>query len=707
MSVVTRIRAWPRDVATGLPVAVYLAGGSNDRPHYDGVNHYMAGVIAHPRFEASLSFDDDGWSARAVPAVSAVGWKPGDAARLDPLASLYWRDAAIEIERIAGGIITRRLTGTVAEVTIKEGMLVITCADMTNRLDKPVVTATFAGTGGIEGDVVATGRAKRRSYGRVWNVEGRLLSQAHNIWEFGDPARPLLGCADLRDKGRSGSLAILAWQGSAAATLAALEVAVPARGGGVFAPSIACAKWWTQPSGPLTADLVGEADGYSANVVGIAAQIVASMDGPPIVNQAAAMLLRPGEAGLHIGDTSETAAAALNRLLQPVTLIWTLTAAAEIEVRPWTFSGPAETLQATFISRDRALRPIVTRKVGYRKNERIHGDGDIAAVLTASDVVFPDGTLLSDVQPAEAGATNGTPDDAPFGGTTARDALDSILALITSVAAQQMQAGIWRNETDEIVVKDGVTIRQTVDALGANVGGHEAFILDIKSVDSEGRARALLAVNGDGALVAIDSLASNGIGARKFVADEIMMIDRNGDNPLLPFYYGLDNRLYLDNVYIRLLEVGAVKSLSIDFNQVTESLVWSASLNGERGANLGAASEDVWAHFGPTGAKASITYADLPTGAEVNLRLFINGAQQASNDDAIWWRLKQIAPGGTVTYNPAILKSSLVGLPQVISWEWRQLIGVSGAYEFQLEYYRDRGEGIFYECQLVADAGKR
>ncbi|KAK0331671.1 hypothetical protein LTR94_027982, partial [Friedmanniomyces endolithicus] len=315
MSVAFRIRAWPRAAATGAAIAVFLAGGNNGAPHHDGTNHYQAGVIADPRFEASVSFTDDGWAVQAVPSAAAIGWAPADPAKLDQFTVLYWRDAAIEVDRIKDGVVTRRLTGTIAAASVSDGKLVITCSDLTKILDKPVTAATFAGTGGIEGGDFAIGRTKRRSFGRVWNVEGRLLDKVNNIYEFGDPAFPLQGCTALRDMGRAGPLGIIAWQGSIAATLNALKAATPERGGGLFAPSIACAKWWTQPAGPLTADLLGEAAGYAETAAGIAAQLLGLAQGPTISNLAAANALRPAVCGLHIGDNSETTATALNRLL--------------------------------------------------------------------------------------------------------------------------------------------------------------------------------------------------------------------------------------------------------------------------------------------------------------------------------------------------------------------------------------------------------
>lgn len=404
MSVAFRIRAWPRAAATGAAVAIFLAGGNNGAPHHDGVNHYQAGLVADPRFEAMVSFTDEGWGAKAVPLASAIGWAPSDPTKLDPMAALYWKDAAIEIDRIKNGVTTRRLTGTVAEATVADGKLIITCADLSQKLDKPFTTATFAGTGGIEGGDVATGRAKRRSFGLVWNVEGRLLDKVNNIYEFGDPAFALQGCTALRDMGRAGPLGIIAWQGSIDATLNALKAATPQRGGGLFAPSIACAKWWTQPAGPLTADLQGEASGYSQTPAGVAAQLLAAAGGPAISDTGPA---RATPVGLHIGDNSETTAGALDRLLQRIAMGWRLSSFGTVELWDYRFTAPVETLRAIFISRDSTVQPVKSRTVGYKKNERIHGEGEISAAVLAGDVVYEDGTTAEDWKPADKEATKG------------------------------------------------------------------------------------------------------------------------------------------------------------------------------------------------------------------------------------------------------------------------------------------------------------
>lgn len=478
MSVVVRIRLWPRDAATGAVIPVFLAGGNNGAPFHDGDHHYRAGILSDPRFSAATPFTDQEWGGRAVPQASAIGWMPSDPAQLDELATLYWRDAAIEVDRVSALGVQRRLTGTVAEASVGEGRMVITCADLSKDLDKPVTASAFAGTGGIEGGDYAAGRAKRRSFGLVWDIEGRLLDKANNIYEFGDPAYPLLGCSALRDKGRAGPLGIVAWQGSIDATLNALRASAPQNGGGVFAPSIACAKWYTKPVGPLCADLRGEAAGYSENAAGIVAQLLARAGGPAIGDAGPP---RPAPMGIHIGDNSETTAEALNRLLQKVGMGWRPTLAGTVDIWEYGFT-PVETLQAAFISRESTLQPVKSFQVGYRKNERIHGDGEISAALLASDVIYDDGTTAEYWKPAEPGAD-------VTGDHTAKDVRELAGRLVADVLSQididtqgLIQQGLRQDDAQQVL-----DARTLVD--GQPVGGQfkqfrSEVITDIGALES-------------------------------------------------------------------------------------------------------------------------------------------------------------------------------------------------------------------------------
>lgn len=392
------LRAWPRDAAGG-EVALRLAGGGAASAFVHAGEHYRAGLVGRPTFSAALSFGDNGWSGGTIPASAALGFAPSDTALRDQLLSLSWRGARLEIDAgDDGSVPVRLLTGTVADMVYKDGQFTISVADLSKGYDKKIVGAAFAGTGGIEGFAGAAGRIKRRSWGQVFNVEGRLLDAVNNIYEFGDPAYPLQGMTALRDKGREGATTTVAWAGSIAATLAALQASVPAQGGGVVAPSIACAKWWTQPSGPLTADLLGEIGaGYIETAPAIASRLVTLAGGTVITNLAAAVGWRGGAAGLHVDGESETWSSAIDRLLLGVSLLWVLGPAGAVEIRQWSFSDPAEGLQALFIERERSIPPTSSRSVGYKANNRVHSEAEISAALLTSDITGLGDLAVQDV----------------------------------------------------------------------------------------------------------------------------------------------------------------------------------------------------------------------------------------------------------------------------------------------------------------------
>jgi hypothetical protein len=377
MSKLFLIYARPRDPATLAQVNVRLAGGGAAKPYHRGGLDFRAGVIAGPRFSAELGFDDRGWTGGTAPTTAGIVFAPADPALTDQLAGYYWRSAGIEID--AGpedGSLTRQLTGVVADSSIQNGQMVLTIADLSAGLDKPVAGGVFAGTGGIEGGTSAKGRRKRRSFGRVFNVEGKLLDQAYSIWEFGDPARPLQAFVNVRDKGRAGSMNVLAWAGSIDATLTALRAASVPQGGAVVAPSIACARWWTDPAGPLTADLLGEADAGSTAAT-IAAALLTSASGPALANAAAVAALRPAPVGLHISG-EESTAEALDRLFLGLGCAWIVDPSGTVVVRPFSFDSPVEQLAGVFIERRSSLPPVAKRKMGWRKNERVHQDSEVS-----------------------------------------------------------------------------------------------------------------------------------------------------------------------------------------------------------------------------------------------------------------------------------------------------------------------------------------
>lgn len=388
MSQVNFLRAWPRDPATGAEVAVRLAGGGAFTSFISAGDHFRAGLIDRPLFDAALSVDENGWGGGTRPKSSVIGFAPSDVALRDTLLRYVWAGARVEVDGAEeGSVPSRILTGTVADLRYRDGRFDLTVADLSKAYDVRLLGAAFLGTGGLEGVAAAAGRMKRRSFGAVFNVEGRLLDSANNIYEFGDPAHPLNAFADLRDKGRSGPMIIIEWAGTAAATLAALIAATPPLGGGAVAPSIACVKWWTQPAGPLTADLLGEVGAaYVETAPAIASRLVQLAGGSAITNLSAAIGWRGAKCGLHVDGDGETFASAIDRLLLGVSLIWVHQPTGAVEIRQWSFSAPVASLQALFIERERGLPATASRSVKYKINQRVHSDAEISSAVLAGEM---------------------------------------------------------------------------------------------------------------------------------------------------------------------------------------------------------------------------------------------------------------------------------------------------------------------------------
>ncbi|MEM7524493.1 MAG: hypothetical protein AAF360_12185, partial [Pseudomonadota bacterium] len=377
----------PRVAANGAVRTVRLAGGGTRSGYARAPGDWWSGIEALPSSRAALSFDGRRVGATLEPRTLRLVWRPTQPGRLADLAGLVWRDAEALVELDADGGVQELMTGTVTDVSIDLEGVVLTIADRAGELTRPLVDGTFAGTGGIEGDADAEGRIKRRSWGRVFNVEARVFQAANNLHEVGDPAHPLNAIVNVRDKGNAATgLTLVAWQGSIAATIAALAAVDLGDGTAIqaaVAPSIAMLKWWTRPAGPLTADLEGEtAGGYTAVPAEFAARIGAAVGGPDFAagSIAAAAAAKPGSAGIHVGSDADVGTV-VTAVLTGVSLHWMLDESGKIRIGQSVFGASVASLVATRSRRLRSHAPVKAVRLGYQQNARVHSDGEIAAVV--------------------------------------------------------------------------------------------------------------------------------------------------------------------------------------------------------------------------------------------------------------------------------------------------------------------------------------
>lgn len=110
---------------------------------------------------------------------------------MDTLASLIWTDAPITVrigpENADLALPPIATVGKVLDASVDGGVLRIALADDTADLKRPLLVDRFAGTGGIEGPAEWNGMLKPRAWGRCFNVVGRPIDTANNIWCFAEP----------------------------------------------------------------------------------------------------------------------------------------------------------------------------------------------------------------------------------------------------------------------------------------------------------------------------------------------------------------------------------------------------------------------------------------------------------------------------------------------------------------------------------------
>ena len=389
----------PRRAADGVAVPFRLAGGGGDEPYPEG---YRGSIVQLPKFVAALDFDEKSFGTGGVATASVIEWAASRSDLADAVAHV-WEDAEITVCIGDEGIIPPiTLNGRVMQATARDGKLQIALADPAVGLKKPFLRDRFEGTGGLEGPIEWAGTIKSRVFGRVWNLAGSPIDPANNIYCYADPLRRLQSFTTVRDKGAAtANLNVLDWQGSAAATLTALQDADAPDGGGIACPSIACIKWWTRPAGDLTADIMGEnAGGYVETTARIVERVVASAGGPAFaagtVTNAAAV--RPAAIGLVANDESTTIAQIMDELLGNVSLLWVLTPLGDIDIREWAWGASTMRVKAHSVARSRSYRPLAARRTGYRRNQLPMARNSLAAIVLVRDLEVPPEQILNSEQ---------------------------------------------------------------------------------------------------------------------------------------------------------------------------------------------------------------------------------------------------------------------------------------------------------------------
>jgi hypothetical protein len=405
MGQITLAALHPRRVADGV-VETLRFQHNGPRPRYLG-EAWRPGLVSLPAFEQDLAFDGGRFGQGSTPQVGQLAVALGAA---ESWPALVWPGALVELRAAPlgpGGVdpgdgafgAVRRCR--VEQISVAEGAATLTLIDDSRDLNRPVIARRFGTTGvaALDGaDLVdRRGQPVPTGWGRLFSVPGLLIDRADNIWLFLD--RPSTSVAAFYDGGAPFTL------GTARASLAALKATVPAAGAVDYcldAGGLTLARPWTAPTYPFTADLVSG----PLTAAGIAAAIVAARTTLPFAagTVAAFDALYPADCGLYVDD-ERTIGTALDQLVAGLGGYWRMTSANQLLLGRLAPAAPVLTVPAERIvslSRQRIVMPTRRRAVGWGRNNRVHGDGEIATILLAGDVSYQDGTPIEALKPAEA-----------------------------------------------------------------------------------------------------------------------------------------------------------------------------------------------------------------------------------------------------------------------------------------------------------------
>ena len=375
-------------------------------------------VTELPAFEMAIGFDGQRFGAAPTPQIGALAFAL--APEIRAAAGWVWRDAPVTIRQAdwpvdgsnpPDGAFTLTSVCNASAFSSGEGVARVELIDKGQLLRVPVAPLRFGSTGIALLDAAAAARDRQAgqvvpiAFGRVLNLPGLLVDRANNIWLFA--ARPAASVQAFYDGGVPFTL------GSARANLAALQGTAPAAGTVDWclnAGGLLLARPADRPVYPFTCDATfGSAalgDIATAIVGGrlaFRAGVIAALNG-----------LGLGDCGLYIDDET-TVAEALDRLLAGLGRAWMVRTDGTVDVVTVQWDSPAASFAAHQRHAPRRLQTILPtgrRQLGYARNNRVHGESEIARILLATDLTYADGTPIEALKPAQAGANLTAPNAA-------------------------------------------------------------------------------------------------------------------------------------------------------------------------------------------------------------------------------------------------------------------------------------------------------
>lgn len=399
------LEATPYDPVTDAPVTVrYCFGDDPTVTTLDG-EEWLPVLTSGPDFSFTF-FDGDFTGALQ----SGFGVVTIDAAmgEIDDHLGYVWSGCSVKIwEGVEGDPFanyTMIFDGMAEGLTVDE-LLRVTLAlrPFDSMLNEPVLTATYAGTGGAEGDANAKGRFKPWSSGQCLNVEPELIDGANWVYQFHG-----YGAAEAVLAAYDNGTAFGAALGDYASYAALVSANIPA---GEWATCLAegLVRFGAQPYGVLTLDVKGDnagSGGYITKPGAIVQRLLELRTGltaPDRIDTASLSAFDTAVAAdidlyitdqITVGEVAQAIARSCNgyagfsplgKFVMGRVAFDTPIIKIGSEDNPDLFGDEMDYI-ASRIARLPARAPFWRRRLGYQRCYRVH---------TQSEISFPDVTDIS------------------------------------------------------------------------------------------------------------------------------------------------------------------------------------------------------------------------------------------------------------------------------------------------------------------------
>lgn len=314
---------------------------------------------------------------------------------MDAAASYEWSGRKVTVKAGAKGLaysdFATVFSGAIEDYEDDDERINLTIRDNRIRLDQPLFAGTYAGTGGLEGGDDIAGQSKPLCFGKVLNIEPRLVDPVTLIYQIHDSS--VLSIGKVRDSGVE-----LTYAGD----VPSITAATPAAGTYVTQLSGGYLRLGSTPAGRITANAEGDnGAGYVSTAGEIIKRLaktrlaVSPFDSSEIDDGAFARIdaAVSGPVGFYSAEAI-TASEIIDGLLLPIAAYWNfdrlgILTGGVLE----TPSIPSLTLDTTNIDEEGPQRiasipPAWRIQVGYAPLGVVQGEDELAGATTDEDRAF-------------------------------------------------------------------------------------------------------------------------------------------------------------------------------------------------------------------------------------------------------------------------------------------------------------------------------